>query len=240
LEKSRKKLEVFRQKVMSRTCRKYSTAAELGMAVMKSLMTEARIRPRTDGAGGPGALRRGYPAGAELSEEPREANEHIEELEREIRDRAILGDEVPQELLAQGDDVCELTVTFLDQNKRHVKEDIKLTWNEIFKVIGPPMYGYILRKRTGYGQTRTFPFQDNLEEHIRAKIIDRVQNRKVKIESSQVDTCILQFKELGLLRFAENKNEDGQVFRGVSLTELGERRLALLSTRRRGPNTVGA
>src|ERR1700726_4687451 len=39
LEKSRKKLEAFRQKVMSRICRKCSTAAELGMAVMKSLMT---------------------------------------------------------------------------------------------------------------------------------------------------------------------------------------------------------
>src|SRR5438445_13577911 len=46
-EKGREKLEAFRQKVMSRTCRKYSTAPELGIAVMKSLMAEARIRPRT-------------------------------------------------------------------------------------------------------------------------------------------------------------------------------------------------
>src|SRR3984893_17751099 len=46
-ERGRKKLETFRQKVMSRTCCKYSTASELGMAVMKSLMSEARIRPRT-------------------------------------------------------------------------------------------------------------------------------------------------------------------------------------------------
>ena len=58
------------------------------------------------------------------------------------------------------------------------------------------------------------------------------------MESSQVDTCILQFKELGLLRFAENKEEDGTVFRGVTLTELGERRLMLLSTRRRKVNTL--
>jgi hypothetical protein len=77
-----------------------------------------------------------------------------------------------------------------------------------------------------------------LEEHIRAKIIDRVQNRKIKIEVSQVDTCILQFKELGLLLFAENKQEDGEVFRGVTLTERGEQRLTLLSTRSRESSAV--
>jgi hypothetical protein len=221
---------------MSRTCRKYLTASELGMAVMKSLMAEARIRPRTgwvraDQARSEDDVQRER----RVIEELEAANEQIEELEREIRDRAILGDEIPQELLAQGDDICELTVTFSDESKRHVREDIRLTWDEIFKVIGPTIYGYILRKRTGYGENATYPFQDNLEEHIRAKIIHRVQNRKIKIEASQVDACILQFKELGLLMFAENKKEDG-VFRGVMLTEKGERRLTLLSTRLRKSN----
>lgn len=237
-EKGRKKLEAFRNKVMSRTCRKYLTAAELGMAVMKSLMAEARIRPRV------GWVRADQARSEEdvqrerkVVEELEAANEQIEDLEREIRDRAILGDEIPQELLAQGDDICELTVTFLDESKKHVKEDIKLTWDEIFKVIGPTVYGYILRKRTGHGENPTYPFQDNLEEHIRAKIIHRVQNRKIKIETSQVDACILQFKELGLLMFAENKKDDG-VFRGVMLTETGERRLTLLSTRLRKSNAV--
>jgi len=125
----------------------------------------------------------------------------------------------------------------LDESKKHVKEDVKLTWNEMFKVIGPTIYGYIQRKRTGYGESPTYPFQDNLEDHIRAKIIHRVQNRKIKIEASQVDACILQFKELGLLMFAENKKGDA-LFRGVMLTEMGERRLTLLSTRFRKPNSA--
>jgi hypothetical protein len=239
-EKGRKKLEAFRNKVMSRTCRKYSSAPELGMAVMKSLMAEARIRPRV------GWVRADQARSEEDVQRERKviegleiASERIEELEREIRDRAILGDEIPQELLAQGDDICELTVTFLDEGKKHVKEDIRMTWDEIFKVIGPTIYGYILRKRTGYGENPTYPFQDNLEEHIRAKIIHRVQNRKIKIETSQVDTCILQFKELGLLMFAENKkDDDGQGFRGVMLTEKGERRLTLVSMRLRSADNI--
>jgi hypothetical protein len=52
---------------------------------------------------------------------------------------------------------------------------------------------------------------------------------KIKIEESQIDSCILQFKELGLLRFAENHDE-AKVFRGVTLTEEGERKLTRLST----------
>jgi hypothetical protein len=233
-EDGRSKLEAFRQKVMSRTCRKYSAAPELGMAVLKSLMAEARVRPRTgwvraDLARSDADVQRER----KLSEELEEAKQLIQVLDREIRDRAILEDELPRDLLAQENDICELTVTLLDTNRRHVREEVGLTWNEIFKVIGPAMYGYILRKRTGYGENGTYSFQDNLEEHIRAKLIDRAEKRKIKIESSQIDNCLFQFKELGLLMFAENTAEDGKIFRGVTLTEQGERRLTRLSVRRR-------
>jgi Domain of unknown function (DUF4062) len=229
-DRGRKSLEAFRQKAMSRTCRKYSTPAELGMAVMKSLMAESRIRPRT------GWVRADQARSDEdiqrerrLTEELSEARQQIELLGRELRDRAVLGDEVPQELLAQGDDILELIVAYSDESKRATREVVKISWDEMFRVIGPRMYGYILRKREAYGES-TYPFQDTLQEHIRATIIDRVQNRKIRIEETQIDSCILQFKELGLLRFAEN-HDDGKVFRGVTLTEEGERRLTRLSTR---------
>jgi hypothetical protein len=100
------------------------------------------------------------------------------------------------------------------------------------------MYGYILRKRDAYGQPHTYLFQDNLEEHVRAKIVDRVQNRKIRMEESQIDSCVLQFKELGLVRFAQNHGEDGSVFRGVTLTEEGERKLTRLSTQRRSSTSI--
>jgi hypothetical protein len=46
-DEGRNKLEAFRKKVRSRTCGLYSNPAELGMAVMKSLIAETRLRPRT-------------------------------------------------------------------------------------------------------------------------------------------------------------------------------------------------
>jgi hypothetical protein len=167
-----------------------------------------------------------------LTEDLSEATEQIELLARELRDRAVLANEIPPELLAQGADIVDLTVTFSDEKKRITREVVKITWDDLFRVIGPSMYGYILRKREGYGQKHTYTFQDNLEEHIRIEIIDRVQNRKIKMEESQIDSCILQFKELGLLCFAEN-HDDGKVFRGVTLTPEGERKLTRLSIKSR-------
>jgi hypothetical protein len=208
------------------------------MAVMKSLMAEARIRPRTgwvraDQARSNEDVQRERKLTADL----REAESRVEKLERKIRDRAILGDEVSQDLLAQGGDVIEFTITFSDRDKQLVTEGIKLTWDEVLRVIGPSIYGFIWKKSAKYGQKyETYPFQDNLEEHFRAKIIDRVQNRRINIQGHQVDTCVLQFKELGLLQFAEAKDEKGKVFRGVTLTEEGERRLTLLSMRLREAN----
>jgi hypothetical protein len=156
LDKNRKRLNLFRQKVLSKTCCKYSNPTELGMAVMKSLMAEARIRPRTgwvraDQARSDTDVQRER----KLIEELEDGKALIEELEREIRDRAILGDEVPQGLFAQGNDTCEITITYTNPDKRHVKEDVKLTWDEIFKIIGPSIYGYIPAEaeRRVYGET---------------------------------------------------------------------------------------
>jgi sugar-specific transcriptional regulator TrmB len=137
-EKGRKKLEVFREKVMSRTCRKYSTPAELGMAVMKSLMTESRIRPRTgwiraDEARSEEDIQRER----ELRDALNEAEKLIKELERELRDRVTLVDEIPTDQLAQGDDVLEFTISFTDRNKQLVTTAVELTWDEAFMSSGP-------------------------------------------------------------------------------------------------------
>ena len=127
------------------------------MAVMKSLMAEARIRPRT------GWVRADQARSAEddqrereLRDELNEANKYIEQLERTLRDRAVLVDELPRDQLAQGDDIVEITITFTDKSKTVVSKNIGLTWDEIFKVVGPTMYGYIMRRREkGYNQEPT-------------------------------------------------------------------------------------
>jgi hypothetical protein len=236
-EKGRKKLEIFRQKVLSRTCRKYGTAVELGLSVMKSLMSEARIRPRI------GWVRADQARSEEDEQRERqlvndlqEASQTIESLQRQLRDVALLGDEIPYESLAQGDDIIELDVTYTDESKKFAHTSVSFTWDEIFKLIGPRIYGYIVRRGL-QGQDYSYPFQDSIEDHIRTKISDRTHNRKIKLNQSQIDAIIIQYKELGLVRFQENEKDDGEVFRGVTLTERGEKHLTRINTRRRHIST---
>ena len=87
----KKALEKFREKVKSRACVMFSDPNELGMAVMKSLVAETRVNPRT------GWIR----ADKARSDEDRDreinlrdklanAKQLIEVLERQVRDSRIL------------------------------------------------------------------------------------------------------------------------------------------------------
>ena len=242
-DEGRKKLEAFRAKVMSRSCRKFSSSTELGMAVMKSLTTEARLRPRigwvrADQARSEQDVQREH----KLLDALDQASAMIEALERERRDGAVLTDEIPREELAQGSDVVALTVSFQDQEKKHVLEDVDLTWDEIFRAIGSELYGFILKKtRRSYAEADCYSFQTSIEELVRCKLFDRARNRMIKLQSNQIDTCIIQFKELGLLEFTEKKEQNGEIFRGITLTCHGERYLTILNAKRRsqcGPASI--
>jgi hypothetical protein len=234
-EDGREKLQTFRRKVMSRTCRKYSSPAELGMAVLKSLMSEMRTRPRvgwirSDQARSEEDVRRER----ELADKLSAAERNIDMLSRALRDVSILGDEISRESMSQGDDEIIVTITYMNQDKTLVKEDISMTWDEIFSAIGPSIYGFICAKAPQRsGEKPRYSFEADLEEHIRARIVDKVQSRKITVSQNQIDTIVIQFKELGLIMFAETTGDGEEAFRGVTLTEAGERKLTQLRVRRR-------
>lgn len=82
------------------------------MAVTKSLMAKLACGRGPDGFEQTKRARKQISSAnlARLDKELEQANERIEQLEREIRDRSVSGNEVPPlppELLAQGDDVYE-------------------------------------------------------------------------------------------------------------------------------------
>jgi hypothetical protein len=233
-EQGRVKLEAFRKKVMARHCRKYSAASDLGMLVMKSLISEARLRPRVgwiraDQAKSEEDIARER----ELSDGLKKALKRNSKLERALRDRQSLVGEIDRADLEQGDDLFDFHITFTDADKILTSDIVSISWDNIFKIIGPSMYGYILAKyndRTS--NTSTYSFEANIIDFIRGKIINRVQNRRISIHAGQIDQVVLQLKELGLIMYAESA-EDNESFRGITLTELGERRLARISVKGR-------
>jgi hypothetical protein len=235
---ARAKLDEFREKVMSRTCRLYDEAVELGMLVMKSLTNETRTNPRI------GWVRANQARGKEdlereqtLMDELSRKEKLVKKLERELRDRTIPLEGISRDDLAQGDDTYLLTANFQDQNKKMVSLDVPLTWDEIFSVIAPNMYGYILRRGApAYNKlVGSFTFEGSLIEYVRSKIIDRCGNRQLNILPHQIDDLLIQFRQLGLMAMVEkNKEDDGEDFRGYSLTKAGEEHLTKIRVKLKG------
>lgn len=235
-DEGKKRLVAFRNKVLSKLCRRYNSPAELGLAVMKSLVSEMRINPRNGWVRGDQARsNEDIQRERKLTTDLENAISEIADLKREIRDRIIVSDVVDHRDLAQENDLFEFRVGFKDNEKRHVVEGVMLSWNDVFNVIGPSMYGYIVRKYGRYGAAQQYNFQAHIEELIRSKIIDKIQGMAMSIDGSQIDTCIIQLKELGLIQFAENTDKEGETFRGVTLTEAGERKLVLQRIQTRKP-----
>ncbi|MCK0209375.1 hypothetical protein MWN33_15170 [Starkeya koreensis] len=230
----RLKLDKFRSKVLSRTCRKCANSSDLGKEVMKSLVSETRIRPRI------GWVRADQARSIDdvnrekrLTDDLAAAEREIDELSRALRDGAVLGDEIDVRELAQGGDLYPFNVGYMSSEKKIVFELVYVRWNEIFSSIGPSMYGYILRNSVSSHDARpTYIFESSLIHLIRSKIFDKVQNRRVDISPSQIDDIVIHLKELGLVKFSENKDEDS-FFRGITLTERGERELSRLKIVRR-------
>lgn len=219
-QEAKTKLQSFREKVMMKTCRQFSDPKDLGMAVMKSLMQEARIRPRVGWVRADQARsKEDIEREASLEKELGSANKKIRKLERQLRDGAILGGEVGLGDLARGDDVFYFDVIYSNSDKISVSESVGLTWNEIVIAIGPSLYGFIQRRPSPAEQ---YSFESAVEYKIRTKIVDRVGMRRLSISPTSVDLCIFHLKELGFVQFVEKEKDGGDIFRGVTLTELGE------------------
>jgi hypothetical protein len=228
-DEGREKLESFRSKVMQRHCNIYNESAELGGKVMQSLVTETRINPRM------GWVRANQARSAEdlvreraLKEELDAAHSAISKLQRKIRDVSIEVEGLRREDLAQGQDVHQISVGFTNNNKDYVIEVVEITWDEIFSAIGPSMYGYVLR-RFNYQGSGEYTFYPMLVEAIRSKIFDRAANRKINLPANEVDTILIQFKQLGYVELAESMpDSNGKTVRGYTLSELGEQKVTRL------------
>jgi hypothetical protein len=199
-------------------------------------MNETRTNPRT------GWVRADQARGKEdldreqaLVEEISAKEKLIRRLERKIRDRMVPLSGIDTSDLAQGADTYPLMVTFQDSHKRLISKAVDLTWDEIFSVIAPTMYGYIMRRgQPAYNRlVGQYSFEGALIEFVRSKIIQDCGARQINIQPHQIDDVLIQFKQLGLMGMTETDEDDGKSFRGYSLTVAGEEHLTRLKVRLR-------
>src|ERR1700733_10679607 len=239
VDKDRKliaRLDNFRKKIQTKHCRSWSSPEELGLLVSKSLIYVTRTMPRVGGVGADLAKSlEEYERINEIRDEVEKLKKDnetlIEEkniLERAVRNSVLPEEELAPQFLAQGDDLVEITCFFTGQNKKREARTLKFSWDEIFKAAGPPMFGYLIA-RNDYDHR--YSFEDDIADLIRTKIFDIVEGRKIEIRGSDVETIILQFKQLGYIMLDTNDKD----FSGWTLTPKGEAKLTRLKTVRRVP-----
>ncbi|KUM27866.1 hypothetical protein AU467_14465 [Mesorhizobium loti] len=214
----KEKLQAFRQKVMSKTCRLFDSASELGMAVMKSLTNEMRINPREGWVPAQQAKStKDYEKEKELHDLVETISKENERLKRRIRDGTLKIAGLKTSDLAQGSDRHELKIGFNNRDKNYTIFSVSVSWDEIFQTIGPAMYGYIVRKVEQYGRDyNQYPFNNSLEHLIRSYVFEDAQNRKIDIKESDIDTIVIHLKQLGYIEYQENTHEDGKFSRDNS------------------------
>lgn len=89
---------------------------------------------------------------------------------------------------------------------------MELSWDEIFSVVAPTMYGYIMRRSSpSYNRlVGQYTFEGALIEFIRSRIIDECGARQINVQPYQIDDILIQFKQLGLVAMTEKEEEDGK------------------------------
>ncbi len=228
------RLESFRKKIQTKHCRMWDSPEELGLVVSKSILYVTKMQART------GWVRADLAKSVEDYEKINEIRNRLGSIEKDnemlrsekadleeiIRNSVLPETELAPELLAQGEDEFEITCFFTGKDKKRKNRKLKFSWDKIFQAIGPSMFGYLKAKNQ---YNNTYDFEANLEELIRTDIVDDAESRKIEIPSAEIETIILQFKQLGYIMLQTNDKD----FTGWTLTPKGESQLTRLKTIRK-------
>lgn len=228
----REKLENFRSKVHNKHCRHFDDPKDLGMLVMQALMSEIRLNPRI------GYVRADRARSNEDVDRERdllrnvsELEKTIEELDRRLRDGKVeIEDSEWNDALPRLEDKKQLTVLFKDKSNKLCSEVFDFTWGEIFSLIAPSMYGYLVRRgERGYNRTPGYPFEEQIVQKIRLKDLSRYGQRSIELIPNEIDSILVVFKQLGLIEYIDKNKNKKDEFRGLTLTQHGELKLTALA-----------
>jgi hypothetical protein len=218
------KLTAFRSKVERRhTCVYWSTADDLKAKVIVGLTSVIKRQPAA------GWVRADtVPTSATVLEVLTLRN-RIAELEQASADRDT-GPPPGTEALAQGDDRVELNVQFTARPNSskypHDKDtgyraSISPTWNQIFAAVAPTMTNeatdHVLR-----AALKSFLSQETAKAYRDKSQFKNMQLVEFRQTSSEIDTCIIQLRALGLIKVNDKKRSVKDTGTYWTLTPYGD------------------
>jgi Domain of unknown function (DUF4062) len=219
-----KRLEKFREKVRGRhTCQFWTSALELKASVIVSLTAMIKRHPAV------GWVRAdSVPTGARI-EDVLFLKERVAELELELSaSRTLPSPEIAG--LAQGSDVHEIQVKVETNSHEWDPYPILYTWDDLFAHVAPALLNEASDSR----------LREAISSYVRADAVeifkddeDVPKNQKMfavraTLSGSEIDTCIVQFRALGLIIESQKKRSVTDTGKYWALTPYGDHKLVQL------------
>lgn len=202
-----KKLESFRALVKSKLCKFYSSPSDLGAKVSRSITQLKKQYPR------PGWVRAELLDNAASSDEVLQLRRDNDELKAKIEQYGL---EAPQalEFLSSGNEPVQLDFVFVREalnestgRYRKLTEEwssIKLSWNSIFRRVGPDL----IAKDTRYWHASN-PIASLIEREATPKLEKKYANERFtnfRVAHASVNTVMLQLRALKLVGIDDEKH----------------------------------
>ncbi|CAN7185910.1 DUF4062 domain-containing protein [Acidovorax sp. LjRoot38] len=228
----RRKLDEFRKLVQSKLCKTWSSPAELGAVVSRSLTQLIKRNPR------PGWVRSDRLASSEASEEILRLRNTIDRKDEEISRLTVVHSSA-NDALAQGDDQLELgfTVTLSDPSLPYadrtsrLSSQIVVTWDEVYKSFAPHLLT----------PTKFSGIKSGINRLIREKRLETVQEMypdlnvgAFNVSDSTLQMIFVQFTAMNFLEISNAEDKDGRPYKLAALTPLGKDHLIKASAIKRG------
>ncbi|KUH73186.1 hypothetical protein AU184_04720 [Mycolicibacterium novocastrense] len=223
-ETARKKLATFREKVMSRVVKQFTSPAELGGHVTTALIRAIKDNPRVGWVRGDKAM--------------------TEETEREIlRLRAELAEareksqtlilehtqSIDRSTLAQGDDDISMPLRVWSKDyydNSSVVVDATVSWNDILAAIGPVMIDEATEAEVEE-KLEVCLYYGKMSEDDRAAV-NAINNRAAGVDDDDFETVLVHFRSLGIIESGIKKRVPSDTNRYLRLTPIGVEKLAAL------------
>lgn len=219
------RLTRFRKKVQERhTCQFWTSAQDLKSGVIVSLTSTIKRHPAV------GWVRADtVPTGARV-EDVLALKERVAELEKELS-TASTSPVAGTENLLQGDDVHDIHIEARSVTQ-YRNWEVSYSWDELFAAVAPAL----LNEATDR-QVRT-ALRDTISKDGRRDFQSNSMNAgfgllAVRVDEGEIDTCIVQFRALGLIKESQRRRSVSDVGKYWSLTPYGDYKLVQLRAMRR-------
>jgi hypothetical protein len=242
-EKVWTKLKEFRARVEKRhTCVYWSSAEELKARMIVGLTSAIKRTPTV------GWIRADKVPTSATVEEILLLRQRVAELEAEVAADQVQWPKGTEDLV-QGDDVFIINFTFVShdpkdqwpyKNDRSYNANIQPTWDEIFAAVAPSM----IDETSDFNLRNAFRafFETYAKNSFKGDTnLQGKELRSFAFSDSDISTCIVQLRALGLIRESPKKHSVTDTHTYWCLTPFGDHRMVQLrAIRRTAPHaTVG-